>query len=471
MDIKKQASAFTLVELIVVIVILAILATIAFLSFSSQSASARDSTRLADMSNIAKWLSVFNAVWGKYPLPDSSINISASWIVIGKQWYAGSSVLDIIKLSEWWKDPLDWNTYYTYSTNAAQSKFQLLWFLEDWSNSALSIVPFAWNRASAEPTSYSGRYVFTRGDMLGILLDGTTKVPVQARNENIDLMLTNASTDYSAVFESENSFAASWTWLINDIISRRTDLISDPNIASIDESLIGYWDMGTMTASWSQIVLKDLSWKWNNGICYNSWTPVNCWTLGSWPQVINGKVMSFDWIDDSILLNGFFNKINYSNFSYFIKFKVNESTEKTNIIFNIRWRLATSSSDDRKNWVLQIRNKNLKMVIKWSWDSIQKTLESGNEIIQNNSEYMIFVKKGNNVFNAYLNWAILNELTGNVIWDTTLSDDIIYIWKHVYWNVWAETHNSFFWWTVDEIRIYNRTLSDVEIANMYNAIR
>jgi prepilin-type N-terminal cleavage/methylation domain-containing protein len=51
---NKKLSAFTLVELIVVIVILAILATIAFLSFSSQSASARDSTRLADMSNIAK---------------------------------------------------------------------------------------------------------------------------------------------------------------------------------------------------------------------------------------------------------------------------------------------------------------------------------------------------------------------------------------------------------------------------------
>jgi prepilin-type N-terminal cleavage/methylation domain-containing protein len=50
----KTLSAFTLVELIVVIVILAILATIAFLSFSSQSASARDSTRLSDMNNIAK---------------------------------------------------------------------------------------------------------------------------------------------------------------------------------------------------------------------------------------------------------------------------------------------------------------------------------------------------------------------------------------------------------------------------------
>jgi prepilin-type N-terminal cleavage/methylation domain-containing protein len=50
----KTPKAFTLVELIVVIVILAILATIAFLSFSSQSVSARDSTRLSDITNITK---------------------------------------------------------------------------------------------------------------------------------------------------------------------------------------------------------------------------------------------------------------------------------------------------------------------------------------------------------------------------------------------------------------------------------
>ncbi|EKE28081.1 MAG: hypothetical protein ACD_3C00104G0001, partial [uncultured bacterium (gcode 4)] len=142
MDSRKKNTAFTLIELIVVIVVLAILATIAFLSFSSQSASARDSTRLADMSNIAKWLSVFNAVSGKYPAPNDSITISASWTALRVQGYAWAKVLNMIKLSEWWKDPLDSGVFYTYSTNAAQSKFQLLWFLEDWSNTALSLNPF-----------------------------------------------------------------------------------------------------------------------------------------------------------------------------------------------------------------------------------------------------------------------------------------------------------------------------------------
>ena len=198
---------FTLVELIVVIVILAILATIAFLSFSSQSASARDSTRLSDMSNITKWLMVFNATSGIYPPPDWAILITASWTAIWKQWYAWANILNMLKVSNGWKDPLDTSTYYTYSTNQAQSKFQILGFLEDGSNSALSLVPFAWNTASADPSSYSWRYLITRWDQLWILLNSTTLVPAQTLNVSIDVVLTT----WSYVAQFTNKDKVTWT--------------------------------------------------------------------------------------------------------------------------------------------------------------------------------------------------------------------------------------------------------------------
>ncbi|EKE28366.1 MAG: hypothetical protein ACD_3C00068G0002, partial [uncultured bacterium (gcode 4)] len=99
-------SAFTLVELIVVIVILAILATIAFLSFSSQSSSARDSTRMADTTNITKWLWVFKAISWTYPMPDSYITINAGTGFMIYQWQAWKNVLNILKMSEA-KDNLD----------------------------------------------------------------------------------------------------------------------------------------------------------------------------------------------------------------------------------------------------------------------------------------------------------------------------------------------------------------------------
>ncbi|EKE27411.1 MAG: hypothetical protein ACD_3C00210G0001 [uncultured bacterium (gcode 4)] len=204
-------NAFTLVELIVVIVILAILATIAFLSFSSQSASARDSTRLADLSNISKWLWVFNATSGKLPMPDNHVTLSVSGTNIWYQWYAWSSVLNMIKLSDWWKDPLDAATYYTYSTNLNQNKFQLLWFLEDSNNTALSLVPFASNEARAEPSSYSWRHVFTKWDQLGIILTAATLLPIQSNTSLTWFdILTTSSGNHVAYLN--NKILLQWTW-------------------------------------------------------------------------------------------------------------------------------------------------------------------------------------------------------------------------------------------------------------------
>ncbi|EKE27783.1 MAG: hypothetical protein ACD_3C00152G0001, partial [uncultured bacterium (gcode 4)] len=113
--VLSSREAFTLVELIVVIVILAILATIAFLSFSSQSSSARDSTRMADTTNITKWLWVFKAISWTYPMPDSYITINAGTGFTMYQWQAWKNVLNILKMSEA-KDNLD-SSYYSYSTD------------------------------------------------------------------------------------------------------------------------------------------------------------------------------------------------------------------------------------------------------------------------------------------------------------------------------------------------------------------
>lgn len=50
---------FTLVELIVVITIIAILGTIAFISFQSYTKQARDWTRIADLNNIKKSMTLY----------------------------------------------------------------------------------------------------------------------------------------------------------------------------------------------------------------------------------------------------------------------------------------------------------------------------------------------------------------------------------------------------------------------------
>lgn len=75
---KRGRLGFTLIELIVVVSILAILGTIAFVSFSGFSASARDSSRIADLSNITKALDVSQVKTGYYPDPSSSTGVTFS---------------------------------------------------------------------------------------------------------------------------------------------------------------------------------------------------------------------------------------------------------------------------------------------------------------------------------------------------------------------------------------------------------
>ncbi|EKE27656.1 MAG: hypothetical protein ACD_3C00179G0004 [uncultured bacterium (gcode 4)] len=171
--IRRQNSknAFTLVELIVVIIILAILATIAFLSFMNQSSSARDSTRLSDLNNITRWIWIFQVWSSKFPMPDRNVKIfSSTWTMIWYQWEAWQSVLNIAKMSDWgWKDPLD-KRYYTYSTNQAQSKYQIMSFLEN--RTYVTYNPFSWIDY-IEAFEYADRYPFEKWDQMWIVLSAS----------------------------------------------------------------------------------------------------------------------------------------------------------------------------------------------------------------------------------------------------------------------------------------------------------
>ncbi|MDD2565529.1 MAG: cadherin-like beta sandwich domain-containing protein [Candidatus Gracilibacteria bacterium] len=122
---------FTLVELIVVIVILSILATIAFLSFSNQSSSARDSTRLSDLSMVKKGLEVYNSIAGKYPTPE---NITGTGTINGINLiYVGNiheRISKIINLSKKPFDPLSGDTY-PYGTDVVGKYYQIAAVLEN----------------------------------------------------------------------------------------------------------------------------------------------------------------------------------------------------------------------------------------------------------------------------------------------------------------------------------------------------
>jgi general secretion pathway protein G len=75
---NKRYKGFTLVELIVVITILVILWTIAFLNLWGFQSHARDSVRIENLTNLKKWLDIFQIKSGKYPLPEKHLDLPIS---------------------------------------------------------------------------------------------------------------------------------------------------------------------------------------------------------------------------------------------------------------------------------------------------------------------------------------------------------------------------------------------------------
>ena len=199
---RQPRTAFTLVELIVVITILAILGTIGFISLDKYTTQSRDAVRTEDLSNIRKGLEAYEAAHGKYPLPDNAVTIYNSGTVVRYQGYAGRQTLSNIKFSNnAGTDPLDSGTYYTYTTNALQTKMQLLAYLED--GTMLSLNTLNPIQAYADSSDYSKRFPLLAGYSLGILVQSGTLVPIQATGTGIDVATT--STGYVAYLANGNT--------------------------------------------------------------------------------------------------------------------------------------------------------------------------------------------------------------------------------------------------------------------------
>ena len=179
---------FTLVELIVVITILSVLATIWFISFTGYGASARDSVRLSDIHNIEKSLWIYKIKEWKYPEPDNKVDVKSSGATLTYQWYAGKKVLWLIWVHGWWVDPIT-EDYYTLVTNIVRTKYQLLSYFENEENitKQTSFI----NKTKA---SLIDRYPQLSGDKLWIIVNNTTKEPLQTTG--MDLDISNSTSTY-----------------------------------------------------------------------------------------------------------------------------------------------------------------------------------------------------------------------------------------------------------------------------------
>lgn len=211
--IQKKKKAFTLVELIIVITILAVLASIAFLSYANYTVQSRDTKRMADVSTIWAGLQILFTQTGKYPLPNSEIEIwTGSGNILSYQWNIEEPLQKLINI--FWKvsDPKD-ESYYTYATNKNRNKYQVMTFLEQ---EKYVYLPFL------SPTFANETHPYVYGDTVGILTD-ENNIPLQNYQSNIDL---STSTGSYILHTGNEEFSWSNTDIIVQMIASETNTLA-----------------------------------------------------------------------------------------------------------------------------------------------------------------------------------------------------------------------------------------------------
>ena len=221
--IYNKKTAFTLVELIVVITILSILATIAFVSFQWYTVTARDSTRVTEIRSINKLLDFYKLENNFYPLPDTSIQLTASGKLIGYQWYAGTGVFSKIWYSNSGMDPLD-ETFYTYYTLPSGSNMQLLTFIEQDSLTQDTIPAI-----SSTFADNLSRTPIVYGNKLWIITD-TQAIPVQSLSWATDIDITKTTTTYRAILDTDTVFEGTWDELRYAVPLSSCQRLADANM-------------------------------------------------------------------------------------------------------------------------------------------------------------------------------------------------------------------------------------------------
>ncbi|EKE29856.1 MAG: glycosyl hydrolase protein [uncultured bacterium (gcode 4)] len=266
--LQKSSKAFTLVELIVAVVILAILAIIASISFMNYNKSARDTVRISAIKSVHKWLMVSNARSWTFPSPDNAVSVGWVW----KQGIVWDWIRRFVQLWWSWKDPLDERNY-IYNINQSWNKIQISWFLEVSNDILLTSESFFFKKAHADSDEYSDRFVYTVWDRVWLLLDSSTKMPVNFLFSSWSLDLNTNTWSYTVVFTNNSSNSGTIIWSGTSLLTEIS--IIQNSCVLWNTSVPSWWQMNAYkakTVSYDQacipVIRKCSNWSWDGDSSY-----------------------------------------------------------------------------------------------------------------------------------------------------------------------------------------------------------
>ena len=451
-----NTKAFTLIELLVVITILATLATIGFLSFQSYNVFARDSVRLWNLKTLESSLWIQYVQSWNYALPDDSVNITASWTIIRKQWLFWKNALRTVWVSKNWStDPLT-QEYFDYSVWDNLQEYQLVAYLEwDETNNSGQAQGIA-------PTSYAN--IWTMKSMwqdLWIVFSWWVELHKTASNIWNDFDIRKAWDEYTVKFSEWDEITSSWSLLFSSIYNHSKNLLKNKELAKLDDSLVLYFDMETTTQSWSLTVLKDFSKYDNHWECYDWNNLKNCW---EWWPVFEQKWIKFDGVNDYIEVK------DHSSLDLSNELSILSYVNLDNDIWDYSLLTKWDRSIDSQNYEMIVRRDSYNWhkwlwFVSWDWNDWYNVYSNKSFLDNNVMNYFYSITYDNLSENVklYENWKII-WLDNNYTYKIEPDNYPLRIWNRKY-----SSPNEQLNWTIHEVRIYNRALSEEEIKNVYGS--
>lgn len=418
---------FTLVELIIVITILAILATIAFVSFQGYVSDARDANRTATIKNIEKWLTLYQLKTNKFPAPDESTPFTGwlDWKVKINQWIVWDNVARVIQMDKIPLDPKD-KSKYTYSTFWDDNKYYQV----------------AINAENTQTSFLLQTYAFT------------PKSAIVQWNYRFDpslpsLIVVPSSIEWKTIFDPKVCFVIDgWKNSLDKCVEKKEEM----SLKDFDNSLVGYWDMET-TTWW---FLKDLSENGNNGTF--SWSMIYSSALTGG---VLGKGLEFDWNLNHIVIPNS-NSLNPKNITISAMVNLYWTWVNSGCYPRILWKGIVwwvTAEEYALWWSCSEYNKNIPSL---RLSPVNKTAAQVNWIgVYDYAKFLYITATYDwKETKIYINWKLDNSSKEIFNWDIQESTKDLFIW-HSSWTSWL---TRAFYWIIDDVKIYNRALSDEEIA-------
>jgi len=407
------------------------------MSFQGYAKQSRDSNRLTTIKTIEKWVDLFLTKSWKIPAPDEATA------------FTGGSTNNPVKISQWtvWAQmvwvinmnqiPLDPKTQakYHYSVFGETPYYQI--GIEQEQDSLWYFAPAF---AESEEVMISWNY----------RLDPSLP----------SLFVVKDSVWSGGIFDPSVCFVVEWSENTFSSASGACEKKSQMTLSSLDKSLVWYWDMETIYMSGSNKYMKDLSGHGNDGIF--TWTILpssTWWIMGKW---IN---FSGSWYIE-VLNSPSLNPTKEISLVATIIYKNSAFTSGNIWIIEKTYSWFTEPYYQYKLWLTPNNNSSVLQWALWSsysikWQRIGVGYNNLNSFYDWQAINLVSTYDGR-ITKIYINW----DKKAERIVENDLGIDI-YTSNLCFWKAFCWFNSTSYYYLhgiIDDAKIYNRALSDQEIA-------